>query len=317
MADCIDLSTCISPYSWPVTEISSSLWRELPHSNDSESLLLQAGSRYYGCGQEELLVVPGSQSAIQLIPELLDGVTAIPRIGYEEYRYCWQLANKNSISYRNLDELKQLVAQGQIQNAVVINPNNPTTTTYDSKELLDIANSLADVDGYLLIDEAFADAQPELSLCSRVDGGGLIVLRSIGKFFGMAGMRLGFVVAQQALLHKLRTRLGLWPVGSAVLWLGGQILSDRQWIENQRCLLKKESESLFRQVNSLFPELSWRKANLFVSGKGSVEQVDRYLAELADIAVLARKIPLSINQALLRLGIPNEIGKHRLSELRP
>ena len=184
----IDLSTGISPWSWPVPEVPESVWRALPDACDG---LEEAAANYYGCDPGVLLAVPGSQYALQHIPFHIDrGRVAIPARGYAEHRAAWLNAGHEVVDYKNAEQLAQLAAGHEVQHAVVINPNNPTGEMVGSQQLMAMQQQLHSVGGWMIVDEAFVDALPGNSLVSECPQSGLVVLRSVGKFFGLAGLRL-------------------------------------------------------------------------------------------------------------------------------
>ncbi len=124
-------------------------------------------------------------------------------------------------------ELASAVATCDVM--VVCNPKNPTGATIDPATLLDWAGELAARGGWLVVDEAFGDTMPQLSVAAHSQRRGLIVLRSVGKFFGLAGVRLGFVAAEPALLAQLENYLGPWSVSGPAQRIGGTALADSQW----------------------------------------------------------------------------------------
>ena len=127
---------------------------------------------------------------------------------------------------------------------VVINPNNPTGVRFSPERLLDWHDRLAARGGWLVVDEAFMDVTPEDSLCPFTARPGLIVLRSLGKFFGLAGARLGFVAAHPTLLAALRHRLGPWTVNAPTRWAARLALTDGDWQAQARPRLTAAGERL-------------------------------------------------------------------------
>lgn len=127
---------------------------------------------------------------------------------------------------------------------VVINPNNPTGVRFSPERLLAWHDRLAARGGWLVVDEAFMDVTPEGSLCPFTRRPGLIVLRSLGKFFGLAGARLGFVAAQPTLLAALRYRLGPWTVNTPARWVARLALTDGDWQAQARPRLTAAGDRL-------------------------------------------------------------------------
>lgn len=298
LAEWIDLSTGISPWSWPVPPVPETVWQRLPEDDDG---LLDSAADYYGCPADTLLAVPGSQYAISRLPTLLpSGPVALPHWGYREHQHAWQRAGHRTVSYRDETQLRELVAGGAVANAVVINPNNPSAALLEPSPLAEIAAALARRGGHLVVDEAFMDSHPNHSLVPQRSANTLI-LRSVGKFFGLAGLRLGFAVASPDLLARLVATLDPWAVSHPARWLVRQALADRRWQTEQRRRLDAAARAWGDELRRLFPTLPWRTTALFSSAETD-------LAPALFRAAARRGLLLRLHSdrapALLRLGLP-------------
>ena len=213
----LDLSTGIAPWSWPVSDIPTAVWQRLPAV---DCPLRHAAAAYYGCPPDAVLAIPGSQFAIQTLPQLFPDNTrvAIPELGYFEHRKAWQKAGHQLVDYSDqaLDQLELQIEAGELDVVLVINPNNPTATLLERTRLLHWCELLARRGGCLIVDEAFMDTEQRMSLASECPRPGLVVLRSLGKFFGLAGLRVGFVLAESPVLELLSQRLGPWAVNGPI-----------------------------------------------------------------------------------------------------
>lgn len=235
--DWLDLSTGINPHPYPVPALAIDAWHRLPESHDA---LLQAARDYYRAAS--ILPVAGTQAAIQALPRLrAKSRVVMPAITYAEHAHQW----------KNHGHIVHEVPYAELVNAVdeydvvlVCNPNNPTGETVSSETLHAWAQRLALRGGWLIVDEAFGDVMPEYSVAPLADAPGLIVLRSIGKFFGLAGLRLGFVAAEAALLQRLHDVLGPWTVSGPAQQIGAAALSDRAWQSRMQTCLQAEGERL-------------------------------------------------------------------------
>ncbi len=233
----LDLSTGINPDGWPVPPLPPSAWSRLPEDEDG----LEAAARAY-YGTDALLAVAGSQGAIQALP-LLRGPCRVGIIspGYAEHAYAWRRAGRTvaAVPAADLGD-----AARHVDVLVVINPNNPTGDRFPPETLLDWHARLAARDGWLVVDEAFIDPAPEDSLAPYSTRPGLIVLRSLGKFFGLAGARVGFVLAESSWLHRLGEHLGPWTVAAPSRWAATLALADRAWHAATRTQLLKQTQRL-------------------------------------------------------------------------
>lgn len=215
----LDLSSGIAPWSYAIPEIPLRAWARLPETDDG---LEQAAVEYYRVNQ--VLPVAGSQAAIQALPQLrARGTVGVLSPCYAEHAEGWRRAGHQVLELQDeqvdglLDSLDVLV---------VVNPNNPTGCLLRAEQLLGWHARLAKRGGWLLVDEAFMDNTPQHSIGAQAERPGLIVLRSFGKFFGLAGVRLGFVLAEPALLQRLAELLGPWTVSGPTRILGQACLLD-------------------------------------------------------------------------------------------
>jgi len=239
----LDLSTGISPFAWPVPAIPASAWHRLPEDDDG---LIAAASGYYNA--PALLPVAGSQAAIQALPRLrARSRVGVIAPGYAEHAHAWRAAGH---AVETLSAARLIEACGRFDVVVLIHPNNPGCDRFERAQLLALHSALAMRGGWLVVDEAFMDATPGDSLCDASDLEGLIVLRSVGKFFGLAGARAGFVCAAPALLASLRDLLGPWTIAGPSRHVLRSALDDRQWHAMQRERLAASSARLQATLES-------------------------------------------------------------------
>ena len=236
-ADWLDLSSGLAPWPFAVPEIPLRAWARLPETDDG---LEQAACDYYGASQ--VLPVAGSQMAIQLLPRLRRaGKVGVLSPCYAEHAEAWR---RSGYIVREVLEQEVEFFLDSLDVLVVVNPNNPTGLSLTPARLLDWHARLAQRGGWLVIDEAFMDNTPQLSLASHTHQVGLIVLRSFGKFFGLAGVRLGFVLAERKLLRLLAEQVGPWAVSGPTRVLGQACLQDTEAHTRQRIRSDEARERL-------------------------------------------------------------------------
>lgn len=220
----LDLSTGINPNGWPVKTPPAATWSRLPDDDDE---LNETACRYYNA--DSLLTVAGSQAAIQTLPQLrASSRVSVLSPGYAEHAHAWK-RNNHWVSPLAADQIETALPDTDV--LIIIHPNNPTGAVFPVAQLLDWHEQLAARNGWLIVDEAFMDATPEFSIASQTSKPGLIVLRSLGKFFGLAGARVGFVCAHPELLTALNNLLGPWSVNAPARWMAMQALRDIHWQE--------------------------------------------------------------------------------------
>ena len=239
-ADWLDLSTGINPAGYPVPPIPDDVWNRLPEDDDG---LLAAAARCYG--SDRLVVLAGSQIAIQSLPWLVRrGRVGVLAPCYAEHAHHWTRAGHDVVP---------VIASALVDAAngcdvlVLCNPNNPDGRQFEPDVLLAVARALADRDGLLVVDEAFGDATPALSLASLAGGPqapNVVVLRSLGKFYGLAGARVGFAIASPARVEALREMAGPWPVSGPARFVAQRALADTAWQASARDTLWQSATRL-------------------------------------------------------------------------
>lgn len=221
----LDLSTGISPWAWPVEAVGAQLWQALPSRDALAELEAAAADAFGGISPDQIAAVPGSDIAIRLLARLLEAQhVTIAGQGYAGYRAAWPDA--------------EVLPFDEAQNAdlmICANPNNPDGAVIEARFIQRMRN-------LRIVDEAFADAMPQVSMLPH--RGGAIVLRSFGKFFGLAGVRLGFVIADRPLIRTLRGLLGDWPISGPAIAIGTAAYRDKAWQVRQRERLVEGSARL-------------------------------------------------------------------------
>ncbi|MCC5809360.1 MAG: threonine-phosphate decarboxylase [Ectothiorhodospiraceae bacterium] len=238
----LDLSTGLNPWPWPVPVVPGEIWQRLPEEDDG---LEQVARRWLGVADSAgLLPVPGSQAIIQLLPLLRPAcVVAVPVPGYAEHAHRWRLAGHEvlAVPAKDMDAVID-----RVDVAVWIQPNNPDGCLLPTETLMGWHRRLAARGGWLVVDEAFVDATPQHSMAARTGPDGLLVLRSLGKFFGLAGARGGVVSGPAAVCNALNTALGPWAVSGPTRWLMKQALADHAWQADTRSRLHQRGLRLAR-----------------------------------------------------------------------
>lgn len=240
----LDLSTGINPCGWPVPDIPGDVWQRLPEMDDG---LDQAVLEWAGAGESAHCVpVPGSQAAIMTLPGLRSACrVGVPSPGYREHGYWWARAGHQVVPLATaqvagedegwLDELDVLVW---------INPNNPDGQVIAPDRLARWCQRLQGRGGWLVVDEAFADGCDDISLARFAGMPGLVVMRSLGKFFGLAGLRAGAVLSDGRIAADLAAALGPWPLSGPARYLMKRALGDREWQSAAAQRLHHDSERL-------------------------------------------------------------------------
>lgn len=230
----IDLSTGINRVPYPMPAVSPSASQALPTRASIEALIATAGRAYRWSGS--ILPMAGAQAAIQLLPRLITpGTARVLAPTYNEHAACLLAAGWQ------VEEVATLRDLAGADLAVVVNPNNPDGQSFAPTDLIDLADQV----GHLVVDESFADPRPDLSLTSiETHPENLYILRSFGKFYGLAGLRLGFVLSSAANVAKLAEISGPWPISGIAIEVGQKALSDDAWAQETITRLRTETSEI-------------------------------------------------------------------------
>jgi cobalamin biosynthetic protein CobC len=301
----IDLSTGINPYPYPLPHLPPALFERLPQADALATLIDKAAKAYGAPSPACVAAAPGTQSLLPPVAALKPpGQAAILGPTYAEHARTATLAGHRVVEARELDEL------GDADLAIVVNPNNPDGRLLAVADLLSLAERLGRRAGFLVVDEAFMDVAPlQTSLTQDIRRGNIVVLRSFGKFFGLAGVRLGFAIAEEDIAERLRVSLGPWAVSGPAIAIGEVALADNAWIESTRLHLAQAAQRLDQLLAG---------AGLEVVGGTSLFRLVQMPAAAALYQKLGRAGILvrcfAENPTWLRFGLPgNEEAWQRLA----
>ncbi len=240
----LDLSTGINPVPYPVPAIPDEAWAVLPRRPEMEALR-EAARMAYGTSAS---VVPfaGAQAAIQVLPWIAKPADArVLAPTYNEHAAAFRMGGWRVEEVASLDQLSGADC------AVVVNPNNPDGQVHRPDALIALAGKV----GHLIVDESFADPMPENSLAPGLEQApdNLVVLRSFGKFYGLAGLRLGFALAKGPTAARLAELAGPWPVSGPAISIATRALADQDW--QARTVQRLERDAA--QLDGLAASAGW------------------------------------------------------------
>jgi len=292
----LDLSTGINPIPFVPPGIPLMAWARLPQEQDG---LEDAAARYYGT--PDLLPISGSQAAIQLLPRLRSRCRiGVLHPGYTEHAHAWRSA-EHQVKELCADEIAAQVDNLDV--LVLMQPNNPTGEVFTHTQLHEWHTQLAARNGWLVVDEAFIEASRQASFAPPQMPQGLIVLRSLGKLFGLAGARVGFVLAHAELLARVRAALGPWSVAGPSRYVAQAALLDSTWQAATRARLLQDGMRLAQ----LLSDAGLRPAG----GCGLfqwvlTEQAEAIYQQLAQRGILTR---LFTQPRSVRFGLPGSAAE--------
>ncbi|SFM30088.1 L-threonine O-3-phosphate decarboxylase [Bradyrhizobium sp. NFR13] len=292
----LDLSTGINPWPWPIAvNLPNHLWERLPARADEELLLSAARSAYHVPGGVDVIAAAGTQSLIQWLPHLATpGAVAIVGPTYNEHVAAWRAGGHEVGVIGSLSALPD-----HAKHVVIVNPNNPDGRVATRDELADVAAILQRRGGWLVIDEAFADVDPAISavdLCATLP---VVILRSFGKFYGLAGLRLGFALAAPLIAQRIAAAIGPWACSGPALFIGAAALHDELWASRARVALVAQAIKLDKALSD---------AGFEIVGGTPLYRLARHADALKWHAALARQQiwcrRFDWSHELLRFGLP-------------
>jgi cobalamin biosynthetic protein CobC len=300
----LDLSTGINPVPYPVGELSSEAWTRLPDPASIHSLEAAAALAYGARDPTMAVASPGEQALIQLLPRLIPARrVGILGFTYAEHEACWRSVGAK------VETVAEIAALRAFDVAVIVNPNNPDGRLVQPDALLELATALSRQNGLLIVDEAFMDVEDGArSLVPTLPAAGVLVLRSFGKLYGLAGLRLGFAVAPLELASTIRRALGPWAVSGAAIEIGRRALADSRWRRETIFRLAADAARLDALLLGLGFDL--------IGGSSLFRlvhhvQAPRWFDRLGASGILVRPFPARPNW--LRFGLPgSEVDWQRL-----
>ena len=286
--DWLDLSTGINPVPYPVGEVPAEAWTRLPDRGALTGAETAARAAYGAAEGAAVVAGAGASALILAVPRLeRPGTVAIPGPTYNEHAAAFRAAGWRVV---------ERPGPGTSA-AVIVNPNNPDGRRWEPGEVMLMAEALP----LVVVDESFMDLTPEGSVVPEARRDGLVVLRSFGKFYGLAGARLGFAVTGPETARQLRALLGPWPVAGPALAVGARALADGAWAEGARARIRADCARLV----ALGQAAGWRlvgEAGLFATFETADAEAAQ--ARLAQARIWSRVFPWSAHW--LRLGLPGD-----------
>jgi cobalamin biosynthetic protein CobC len=300
----LDLSTGINCVAYPFAAPGADAYARLPEP-ESIGALEAAAARAFGLGERAACVAaPGTQALLQVLPRLIPARTAgVLGFTYSEHGRCWALGGAQTFVAQTVEDLETAEV------AVIVNPNNPDGRLLSAQALCELARRRSARGQWLIVDEAFADFDARASLAPALPLPGLAVLRSFGKCFGLAGLRLGFLLAPEPFARRLREALGPWAVSGAAVEIGLQAYGDADWIASSAARLAREGARLDAILAEAgFAPVGGTPLFRLVRHARAAELFER----LCRAGVLVR--PFAEKPDWLRFGIPH--GEHDFDRLR-
>ena len=289
----VDLSTGINPIPYPLSPFPVTALARLPSSGDLAALRAAASNVYMAPDASHVAAAPGTQILIETLPRLFPP-RRVAVIGptYAEHAAAWRRAG------HEVETVPDLASAEAADVVVAVSPNNPDGRVVPAAHILDLSQRLGMRGGLVLIDRAFADLEPDEGPEPGV-GPGLAVLRSFGKTYGLAGVRLGFLLAEPGLVARVEAALGAWAVSGPALHAGRVALADAPWRAAAAAARRRDAGRLDRMI--------LRAGGRIVGGTAlfrTVEFADgaAWFRALGEAGLYVRRFPEA--PARLRFGLP-------------
>lgn len=277
-ADWLDLSTGINPEPYPIPDFNHDAWTALPDQAAMDKIIGLARSFWNVPNDAAILPAAGASALIAQLPHWLPvGNVAIPGPTYNEHGAAFRTAG-----WTFDDNAKDAI--------VAVHPNNPDGVLWTADQL---------DTPFTIIDESFCDTVPDKSLINLATRPGTIVLKSFGKFWGLAGLRLGFAIGDPDILGKLSQTLGPWQVSGPALQIGSEALADPSWADDTRKRLSKDAARLDAILTAQGAQIV---GGTTLFRLYEVHDAKAAQEQLAKSHVWSRTFPYS--KTWLRLGLP-------------
>ncbi|MGC4252583.1 MAG: threonine-phosphate decarboxylase CobD [Sphingobium sp.] len=285
----IDLSTGINPHGWPGAADIAIDWRRLPSKADLRDME-ESAAACFGVDPRHICALPGTETGLRIVSDLIG----------PQAQYLTPCYRTHEEMFPASSAITSAALGGPDGGTIILaNPNNPDGRLWTRDTLLDLADRRSDEE-WLIVDEAFADSDPAASLARDIaDDRRLLIFRSFGKFFGLAGLRLGFLLGPEAIVSRMRHKLGAWPVSAAAIAIGKAAYANHDWIAAMREHLHRERQRLDEVLTGCGyrPLGSCPLFRLIVT-----DDATALFERLAKQAILTR--PFDYEPRWLRIGLP-------------
>ena len=291
--DMLDLSTGISPFVYPLPPINVDALQPLPTATAHDACITASRHAYGVPEQLAITAGAGTQAFLQIIPRLVKtGTVWIRQPTYNEHVHCWADAGHHIVDGDIMPD--------EADHAVVVFPNNPTGDRY--ADLVSLASDIERKGGLLVIDGAFLDNAEGANLLVDLSVFSCVIhLRSFGKFFGLAGVRLGFAIASQIHSDSMAGILGPWAINNVALIAGSTALRDDAWIANQKGTLERQSAELAKMLTNANLEIIGGTLLFQTIRDADAVSLHKHLAKAGIWARVYREWP-----DLMRFGLPRD-----------
>lgn len=290
----VDLSTGINPVPYPLPPLAPEVWARLPQKSEICRLEAVAAAAYRIAPGAEIVAAPGTQALIQWLPRVFPAKrVGILETSYGEHAGTWRASGAV------VEKVEEPSALAGADAGVLVNPNNPDGRLIGPADLEPLARHFAAEGGLLVLDEAFMDAAPEQSFAAHLSERGTVILRSFGKIFGLAGLRLGFAITGPELARTLRVALGPWPISGAAIHVGAHALEDPHWLTRATQRLARDAARL----DELLGEAGFMiQGGTLLFRLARHAQAPGWFERLGRAGILVRRFEERVDQ--LRFGLP-------------
>ncbi|NRA86418.1 MAG: threonine-phosphate decarboxylase [Rhizobiales bacterium] len=304
--DWLDLSTGINPNAYEIDAINPLAWQQLPQK--SALLALENAAKLaYQCRDAHVAIGNGTQVFIENLPRLFAKSTiAICAPTYEEHAENWAKHG------HKVELVNHVIDAQDADHLLIVNPNNPTGKLYSPEQLLELHAHYQQKNGYLIIDEAFMDMTPKMSMSQYAGMDNLIILRSFGKFFGLAGVRVGFMLGCKKIIDVMQTHISLWAVSGASVEIATKALQNLEWQDKMRLTLKNDMQQMQHILtDNGFNIIGTTDLFCLVSMPSKQYGAYKYFGKLAEQHILTRKF--NGDDEILRLGLVKAASQSHLA----
>jgi threonine-phosphate decarboxylase len=265
----IDFSVPLNPMGTPKKALQSirqhlSLIKNYP--DPAHEWLIATFSNYVGAKPNNVIVGSGSTELIYLFVEVfLNGEddVVIPIPVFNEYKKATMKVGGRPLFLKcdsaenfhlDLEKLEKAISK-KTRIIFICNPNSPTGNLYEKEDVLRIVRLAAEKNVLVFLDEdyvEFVDDAKRYSMAEYVTRyNNLFVLRSLTKFFGLAGLRMGFGIASSDIVDALKRAKMPWTVNSLAMFAAEEAVKDDDFIKRSRLMISRSKKQMQKALQMI------------------------------------------------------------------
>ncbi|MCX7795749.1 MAG: threonine-phosphate decarboxylase CobD [bacterium] len=330
ISEILDFSANINPLGFPsgLKEYLYSVLDSIVYYPDPDYVELRKKiGDYIGINLENVIVGNGAIEIISLCIQTVGKPAIIPIPTFSEYARICRM-NNLGIEYfpmrgsfeLEIDALINRLRSRKYGMLILCNPNNPTGRLIEISSIRVLLEETVKLGIFLILDEAFiefTEDYPKHSAISLINSfPNLCVIRCFTKFFGLPGMRLGYGVASEEFINRMRDIALPWSVNILADLAGRYVLKDRNFIEQTRRFVNLERRLFLEELSNIEWLHPYPSQTNFILVKSDIDNsiLERYLLERGIIIRNCKGFE-GLDESYIRLAVKDRKSNKKLIEV--